>query len=600
MVSLTLLTSDNVTLFHSAKPTILRPTTPPLRFLTQFASHVSSRPSIASSAGSDGVGAGPGSFMLPLPFTSPSLELMTIRLFDRVVLHPSPGSIPFSDPAGSPLRAGARRRISKALVRVGRDDSDKYWVYGGGHGVGGVVMGGNPLTEGLQGGLGQGMVLATQNGGAFRSRGELQTVGVGLRFDARLTGLRYLLYTYPILSFLLFTSLFLAFELISALTLWTIAAVYTSSLPGLGVDLGADNQFVPYRDGPDLGGRGYGSGDDEDEDDGSSTPRRRARSGATPETITATPTTTSNVDEDEDEEAASWEEEDTETEQGTSTGPAQLRSRASLRDRDAEEQREVLLAAEEEARRTGRLMTAVAGAGDAGTRPRAAAGAGAEGDEDLLSPTYRRVLGRLDEETEEETDDVASVSSGMGSTLSSSGTGTGGTQRRTAPTAATATAREASGESSTSGGSSARTGEGDDEWEDEGGQGDETVLIEGGRSREGEETAREGQAIRRRKAFEEDDDEGGDGASTIGGVSRTREKEKTLPGGLFAEQIHLLMTPFHPLPFIICLQSATDPSIASGSRRSFGATTQASTSTRQTGTTGGVGGGGGRGGGSDY
>lgn len=547
MVSLTLLTSDNVTLFHSAKPTILRPTTPPLRFLTQFASHVSSRPSIASSAGMGGVGAGPGSFMLPLPFTSPSLELMTVRLFDRVVLHPSPGSIPFSDPAGSPLRAGVRRRISKALVRVGRDDSDKYWVYGGGHGVGGVVMGGNPLSEGLQGGLGQGMVLATQNGGAFRSRGELQTVGVGLRFDARLTGLRYLLYTYPILSFLLFTSLFLAFELISALTLWTIAAVYTSSLPGLGVDLGADNQFVPYRDGPDIGGRGYGSGEDEDEDDGSSTPRRRARSGAgaTPETITATPTTTSNVDEDEDadEETASWEEEDTETEQGTSAGagPAQLRSRASLRDRDAEERREVLLAAEEEARRSGRLMTAVAGtgagagageAGAAGTRPRAAAGAA--GDEDLLSPTYRRVLGRLDEETEEETDDVASVSSGMGSTLSSSGTGPGGSQRRgTAAAAAAASAREGGTEgegesSSTPGGSSGRTGEGDDEWEDEAGQGDETVLIEGGR---GEQTAREGQAIRRRKAFEEDDDEGGDGASTIGGVSRKRDRATKIASG---------------------------------------------------------------------
>lgn len=114
---------------------------------------------------------------------------MTINLFDRLIIHPSPGRIPFANPEGSPLQsAGGRRKIAKALIRIGREDSEKYWIYGGGHGVGGVVTGGINPDGSLSN---NGMVLATQNaGGTFRSRGELQTVGVGLRFDARLTGLR--------------------------------------------------------------------------------------------------------------------------------------------------------------------------------------------------------------------------------------------------------------------------------------------------------------------------------------------------------------------------------------------------------------------------
>lgn len=191
MVSLDLIADDGTPLLSASKPAILRPAAPPLRLLTQFASQISARPSLFG-----GAGVGTGSSILPLPFASPSLELMSINLVHRAVLHQSPSSIPFSNPAGNPLEAaagasrGGRRRPSKAIVRVGREDAEKYWVYGGGHGVGGVVRSGggghSPSSSN-----GDNMLIATSGaGGAFRSRGELQTVGVGLRFDARLTGLR--------------------------------------------------------------------------------------------------------------------------------------------------------------------------------------------------------------------------------------------------------------------------------------------------------------------------------------------------------------------------------------------------------------------------
>lgn len=176
MVSVELLSDDNHLVFHSSRPTILRPTYSPLRFLNQVANHYSARPSLA------------GSQFLPLPFTSPSLDLITIKLFDRLVLHPSPGSVPFSNPAGSPLKAeGQQRRITKAVIRVGRTDADRYWAHGGGHGAEEVLI----LRDGHNSGRGANwMVLASPNGGIFRSRGELQTVSAGLRFDARLRGLR--------------------------------------------------------------------------------------------------------------------------------------------------------------------------------------------------------------------------------------------------------------------------------------------------------------------------------------------------------------------------------------------------------------------------
>lgn len=89
-------------------------------------------------------------------------QLLTISLFKRSILSPSPR--PFSTQAES-----INSRVTKGKVTVGRRDSDLYWKYGGGHGVGGIS--GARATE-------------------FRSRGELQTLSASLRFDAHLTGLR--------------------------------------------------------------------------------------------------------------------------------------------------------------------------------------------------------------------------------------------------------------------------------------------------------------------------------------------------------------------------------------------------------------------------
>lgn len=500
MVSMDLVTSDNITVFRSSRPAILRPTTPTSRFLSQFAQQLSNRPSVA------------GSQMLPIPFTSPSLELMTITLFDRVVLHPSPGSVPFSDPAGSPLQAGGRpRRVTKAIVRVGRPDADRYWTYGGGHGVGGVVM----TPGGLQGPEAGGMVLATQNGGAFRSRGELQTVSAGLRFDAKLTGLRYILYTHPLLSFIVFTSLFLAFELISALTLWTIAAVYTSTLPGLEVDLGADTQFVP---GP---GRRGGGG------------RRPSYAPSTGTTVTGEESELYQLDDDDGDDT------ETETERGrgdSADARARARSMASLRARDEAERREAQAAAEEQARRSGRLMTGGAGGGSSLDEPMGS-------PEDLLTPTTygRRVLGRLDEETEEETDGAGSET-----TLSREDAAELQQQRRMRQTTV-ATASQSDTPSS----QETLTGSEDSRQADDEG-GDETEVIGTAGERGGEAaTTAQPEGFRRRKAYDDDGDGGeDDGAGGSG----------SLLGG-----------------------SATDPSVSgSTSRRSFGATTEAS---RRTGTT---------------
>lgn len=413
---------------------------------------------------------------------------MNVKLFDRLVLHPSPGSVPFSNPSGSPLEAGTRsRRITKAIVRVGRHDSDKYWTYGGGHGVGGVVVSSGSQAGGRDA---NGMMLATQSGGSFRSRGELQTVSAGLRFDARLKGLRYFLYSHPILSFVVFTSLFLSFELLSALTLWTIAAVYTSTLPGLDVDLRADTQFVPY------------AGDRTNED--GNRRRRAERSGS------------GNLFSPEDSDAdtiTAGEGDDDDNGANVNRSQAQARSLASLRARDQAEAREAQTAAEEQARRSGRLMTG----GDIGAL-------GTDTPESLLTPTYgRRVLGRLDEETEEETDDLGSSGSATGTTLSAAErdvpAAAGGSRRARQTTVATASPSSVSRESSL---------EGSEESSEQGisgtSQGREILIPEASDTPAASAQEREG--FRRRKAFDDGDD--GDDASSglVGGVSTSGQRTR--------------------------------------------------------------------------
>lgn len=110
---------------------------------------------------------------LKLPTSTPPVQLLTISLLDRAILQPAPTSHPFA-PHGEDLA------VTNAHLSVGRHDSLKYWIYGGGHGVGGVDV----LESGKS------IINAASAAQGFRSRGELQTYGASLRFDAHLTGLR--------------------------------------------------------------------------------------------------------------------------------------------------------------------------------------------------------------------------------------------------------------------------------------------------------------------------------------------------------------------------------------------------------------------------
>lgn len=169
------------------------------------------------------------------------------------------------------------------------------------------------------------------------------------------------MYHHPVASFTIFTLLFLTFELLSALTLWALAALYTSTLtqpPSLAVE---DNYVERRR-------------------------RREAASTAT--TPAATPGETP-TDEGALRESTEDDEEESETETETETEESRRRlSRASLRARDEAERAEARRVEAQRDIAEGRRMTAV----DLG------------GPSELGLETGRRVLGRLDEETEEETD----------------------------------------------------------------------------------------------------------------------------------------------------------------------------------------------------
>lgn len=170
------------------------------------------------------------------------------------------------------------------------------------------------------------------------------------------------MYHHPLASFFLFTASFMFFELIAALTLWALAALYTSSLtqPSLAVE---DNYL----------GAGIGNSSDSDSTMRGGTRRTsRVRGGEEEETESLTVTEAESEGEGRD---------------------AQSESLASLQARDAQEQYEARRAEMLRNEAEGRRMTAV----DPPSR-----GSGLE-ELDLLTQG-RRVLGRLDEETEEETD----------------------------------------------------------------------------------------------------------------------------------------------------------------------------------------------------
>jgi hypothetical protein len=102
---------------------------------------------------------------LILPLSTNPTTILSLPLLRRQILVPAASSHPFT-PRPDP--------VVRARVRVGREDAELYWKYGGGHGVGGVREGGT--------------VVGVTDG--FRSRGELQTTRVQLRIDAHLKGLR--------------------------------------------------------------------------------------------------------------------------------------------------------------------------------------------------------------------------------------------------------------------------------------------------------------------------------------------------------------------------------------------------------------------------
>lgn len=181
------------------------------------------------------------------------------------------------------------------------------------------------------------------------------------------------MYHQPLAAFLFFTSLFMAFELLSALTLWAVAAFYTSSLtqPNLAVE---DNYMgtrpVGLTTDSEVTPRPATGGDDGYESD----------------------TVTGEEDEGHDEGDIVVET--------PSLTPSQRQSLASLHARDAQERFEQRRAEMLRDEAEGRLMTAV-------DEPQT----GALDDLHLGLLQQRRVLGRLDEETEEETDVRSSTTS---------------------------------------------------------------------------------------------------------------------------------------------------------------------------------------------
>lgn len=143
--------------------------------------------------------------------------------------------------------------------------------------------------------------------------GELQVYRAWLRFDAHLTGLRWLLYFHPIISFLIFTPSFLLAELIAAFSIWAFIAYRSEAMGG-------------ESDSPLTGTFGSGSSySDEEEDDKRGIklesqeggvrrriPRMETESGG----VLAGSGSGSGEEEDFSSSASSWQgvEEETETE----------------------------------------------------------------------------------------------------------------------------------------------------------------------------------------------------------------------------------------------------------------------------------------------
>ncbi len=176
MVDLDLKSKADRSVFHVSKPTLLTFSLAPIRAVSSLSQLVSRN--------------------APSPSAPVNSQLLRIPLLRRAVLRPSSYAPPLSSTPPDPL---ADRKVTHGQLSVGRADAEMFWMYGGNH---------NTLA-GIHTLPGNGKVVPIAVG-SHSSRGELQTYSASLRFDAHLTGLRFFMYHFPLLSFFTFTTLFLA------------------------------------------------------------------------------------------------------------------------------------------------------------------------------------------------------------------------------------------------------------------------------------------------------------------------------------------------------------------------------------------------------
>ncbi|KAL9940037.1 hypothetical protein V8E36_000742 [Tilletia maclaganii] len=439
----------------SSRPTLLHPSASTLTALSSLLSR-NPNPDINPFAAISG-GAGPGSA------SGPPITLLSVPLLQRTVLQVGSGSAfssaTKSSPAVTAPKAAAASKgkngrsasanhipghfgvqnpsqnVKRARITVGRSDAERYWMYGGGHG-------------GVAPGRGAGAVGGSD---AFVSRGELQTHAVSLRFDAHLTGLRYFMYHYPLFSFLTFTTLFLACELGAAMFAAGVFALY-STIANSNVDVRTpDESFVTSGKSKTSGARvtadekqrlgesGTGIKRESTADDGTSTPASETRKEYDDEGEADSLVTSSSAlgtyDDDEDEEDDELAETpglDEEIDQllgvGTSAERAyrsQMAARARTRleraasgadyDDSEDTEREEAAVVTTPGRRAGGDRSSAAASQQQQQsqvqqqQQQAAASSSSSVTLGQGVTSERRVLGRLDEETEEETDQTATT-----------------------------------------------------------------------------------------------------------------------------------------------------------------------------------------------
>ncbi|KAM0790344.1 hypothetical protein ACM66B_003229 [Microbotryomycetes sp. NB124-2] len=199
-------------------------------------------------------------------------------------------------------------------------------------------------------------------------RGELQIYESWLNFDARLTGLKYALYYHPILSFLVFVTMFTTLEMLGALVAW---ACWSAS-SGRRTSKKQGQYSQRPRHPPPSGPPSY-------TDSGTSSPRGRGGVKREEEDITTTTTLSSSRERDDSSRA-------------TAGGPF---ARAEQYERDMYEQ-------EQERQRRLRGLSGIVGMSDVGRQGGVLSGAATGRDDEDGDETEARTTTEEGTETEEE------------------------------------------------------------------------------------------------------------------------------------------------------------------------------------------------------